>query len=148
MKQLAQLVVIFLFIGCNSKTDAVDNLTAPETFAFQIINKDNGENLFTKKILDSKKIKVKNLDSGEIVKHSFLSENNLDLIVLENVGRESETVNYSVNIDDESIFELHVDAILIKDEDSDYEYQNIEITNKESNLDKTSGVYKIFVAMK
>lgn len=148
MKQLAQLVVIFLFIGCNSKTDAVDNLTAPETFAFQIINKDNGENLFTKKILDFKKIKVKNLDSGEIVKHSFVSENNLDLIVLENVGRESETVNYSVNVDDESIFELHVDAILTKDEDSDYEYQNIEITNKESNLDKTSGVYKIFVAMK
>lgn len=147
MKQLAQLAFIFLFVGCNSKTDAVDNLTAPETFAFQIINKDNGENLFTNKILDSKKINVKNLDSGEIVKHSFISENNLDLIVLENVGRESETVNYSINVDDESIFEFHVDAILTKDEDSDYAYKNIEIINKESNLDKTSGVYKVFVAM-
>ncbi|MBS7232664.1 hypothetical protein KHA90_16725 [Flavobacterium psychroterrae] len=147
MKQLSQLVFIFLFVSCNSKADAIDNLTAPETFAFQLINKDNGENLFTNKILDSKKINVKNLDSGEIVKHSFVSQNNLDLIVLENVGRESETVNYSINVDDESIFELHLDAILTKEENSDYEYQNIEITNKESNLDKTSGVYKVFVAM-
>jgi len=145
MKQLSSLVFIFLFIGCNSQADITDNLTAPETFAFQILDQ-NGENVFSNNTLDPKKITVKNLDSNDLVKHHFVSDNNLNIIVLENVGRESDNINYSVNVGDKSIFELHVDAILVK-KGLDFEYKNIAITNTTFKRDKTSGVYNVLASL-
>lgn len=146
MKRLSSLVFIFLFIGCSSNADITDNLTAPETFAFQILDKNTGENVFSNKTYDPEKITVKNLDSDEVVKHRFISDNNLDIIVVENVGRESENVNYSINVNDKSLFKLHVDAILIK-KDLDFEYQNVEITNAVFKRDKTSGVYNVLASL-
>lgn len=146
MKQLSSLVFLFLLIGCNNKTDITDDLTAPQTFAFHILDKTTGENIFSNKKYDPQKIIVKNLDSHDVVKHQFISDNDLDLIVLENVGRDSENINYSINIDDKSIFELHVDAVLIK-KDLDFEYQNVEITNVVFKRDKTSGVYNILASL-
>lgn len=145
MKQLSSLVFIFLLIGCNSQADITDNLTAPETFAFQILDH-KGENVFSNKTYDAKKITVKNLDSDDVVKHHFVSYNNLNIIVLENVGRESENVNYSINVGDKSIFELHVDAILVK-KGLDFEYKNVEITNTTFQRDKTSGVYNVLASL-
>jgi len=145
MKQLSSLVFIFLFIGCNSQADITDNLTAPETFAFQILDQ-NGENVFSNNTLDPKKITVKNLDSNDLVKHHFVSDNNLNIIVLENVGRESDNINYSVNVEDRSIFELHVDAILVK-KGLDFEYKNVAITNTTFKRDKTSGVYNVLTSL-
>jgi hypothetical protein len=145
MKQLSSLVFIFLFIGCNSQADITDNLTAPETFAFQILDH-NGENVFSNNTLDPEKITVKNLDSNDLVKHHFVSDNNLNIIVLENVGRESDNINYSVNVGDKSIFELHVDAILVK-KGLDFEYKNIAITNTTFKRDKTSGVYNVLASL-
>lgn len=145
MKQLSSLVFIFLFIGCNSQADITDNLTAPETFAFQILDQ-NGENVFSNNTLDPKKITVKNLDSNDLVKHHFVSDNNLNIIVLENVGRESDNINYSVNVGDKSIFELHVDAILVK-KGLDFEYKNVAITNTTFKRDKTSGVYNVLASL-
>lgn len=145
MKQLSSLVFIFLLIGCNSQADITDNLTAPETFAFQILDH-NGENVFSNKTYDAKKITVKNLDSDDVVKHHFVSDNNLNIIVLENVGRESEDVNYSINVGDKSIFELHVDAILVK-KGVNFEYKNVEITNTTFKRDKTSGVYNVLASL-
>jgi len=145
MKQLSSLVFIFLFIGCNSQADITDNLTAPETFAFQILDQ-NGENVFSNNTLDPKKITVKNLDSNDLVKHHFVSDNNLNIIVLENVGRESDNINYSVNVGDKSIFELHVDAILVK-KGLDFEYKNVAITNTIFKRDKTSGVYNVLASL-
>lgn len=146
MKQLSSLVFIFLCIGCNSEADVTDDLTAPGTFAFQILNKDTGENIFSNKTYNPEKIIVKNLDSQNVVQHHFISDNDLDIIVLENLGRESEDVNYSINVGDKSMFELHVDAILVK-KDEDFEYKNIAITNTEFKQDKTSGVYNIFASL-
>lgn len=146
MKQLSSLVFLFLLIGCNSEADITDNLTAPQTFAFQILDKTTGENVFTSKKYDPQKIIVKNLDSHDVVKHQFISDNDLDIIVLENVGRDSENINYSINIDDKSLFELHVDAILVK-KDLDFEYQNVEITNVVFKRDQTSGVYNILASL-
>ncbi|QGK74666.1 hypothetical protein [Flavobacterium sp. SLB02] len=146
MKQLSSLVCIFLFIGCNSKADITDNLTAPETFAFQILDKNTGENVFSNKTYNPKKITVKNLDSDDVIPHHFVSDNDLDIIVLENVGRESENINYSVNVGDKRIFELHVDAILVK-KGLDFEYKNVEITNTVFKRDKTSGVYNILASL-
>ena len=145
MKQLSSLVFIFLLIGCNSQADITDNLTATETFAFQILDH-KGENVFSNKTYDAKKITVKNLDSDDVVKHHFVSDNNLNIIVLENVGRESEDVNYSINVGDKSIFELHVDAILVK-KGLDFEYKNVEITNTTFKRDKTSGVYNVLASL-
>lgn len=145
MKQLSSLVFIFFFIGCNSQADITDNLTAPETFAFQILDQ-NGENVFSNNTLDPDKITVKNLDSNDLVKHHFVSDNNLNIIVLENVGRESDNINYSVNVGDKSIFELHVDAILVK-KGLDFEYKNIAITNTTFKRDKTSGVYNVLASL-
>lgn len=145
MKQLSSLVFIFLFIGCNSQADITDNLTAPETFAFQILDQ-NGENVFSNNTFDPEKITVKNLDSNDLVKHHFVSDNNLNIIVLENVGRESDNINYSVNVGDKSIFELHVDAILVK-KGLDFEYKNIAITNTTFKRDKTSGVYNVLASL-
>jgi hypothetical protein len=147
MKQLSSLVFIFLFIGCNSQADITDSLTAPETFAFQILDKNTGENVFSNKTYDPEKITVKNLDSKDLVQHHFISDNNLDIIVLENVGRESDNINYSINVNDKSIFELHVDANLVKKDDSEFEYQNVEITNTAFKKDETSGVYNIFASL-
>jgi len=147
MKQLSNLALLFLFIGCNTQPDITDNLTAPETFAFQILDKDTGENVFRNKTYNPEKIIVKNMDSKGVVKHRFISDNDLDIIVLENVGRESENINYSINVNDKSIFELHVDAILVKKEDSDFEYKNVEITNTAFKKDETSGVYNIFASL-
>ncbi|MCC9064377.1 hypothetical protein [Flavobacterium piscisymbiosum] len=145
MKQLSSLVFIFLFIGCNSEADITDNLTSPETFAFQILDH-NGENVFSNNTLDPEKITVKNLDSNDLVKHHFISDNNLNIIVLENVGRENDNINYSVNVGDKSIFELHIDAILVK-KGLDFEYKNIAITNALFKRDLTSGVYNILASL-
>lgn len=49
MKQLSSLVFLFLLIGCNNKTDITDDLTAPQTFAFHILDKTTGENIFSNK---------------------------------------------------------------------------------------------------
>ncbi|MWB92861.1 hypothetical protein GON26_00630 [Flavobacterium sp. GA093] len=145
MKTLYIFIFAFLLIGCNNQYNPLDNLLSPETVAFQVLNKDNGQNLFTNGTYNPGEITITNLESNSPVNFSFITDNSLNLIVIENIGRESESINYAVKIAGKNLFDFTGDAILVKNEFSEPEYSNLKVENAANLLDKTTGVYKILV---
>ena len=149
MKKFNLILILFaiIFQGCKDD-DECDQLcfTPPQTFQFEIVDKESGENLFTNGTFDSNDITITdNLNNNESVEFSFISENNINLIQIGSIGWETEIVNLKIDILDNHIFNFYVDAERIEDCCSHTEYNEITLTDSEFELDNQTGIYKILV---
>ncbi|WP_433829706.1 hypothetical protein [Flavobacterium anhuiense] len=140
-------ILIFSNYSCDSAgSDPILCFTPPNDFSFELVDKTTKENLFTNGTFNSKDIVIKNLDdTSKIAKYVFISENNVNLIRLQNIGWQTETINYSISIGKKNIFQFHVEAKRINTECSHTEYSNLEIKNTVYELDQAKEVYKILV---
>jgi len=148
MKKFNLILILFTVIFQGCKDDECNQLcfTPPEIFQFEIIDKENGENLFTNGTFNSNDISITdNLNNNESVEFSFVFENNINMIQVGSVGWKTEIVNLKIEISDNHIFSFHVDAKRIDDCCSHTEYNEINLTDSEFELDTQTGIYKILV---
>ncbi|MDO3696030.1 hypothetical protein QVZ41_14350 [Wenyingzhuangia sp. chi5] len=129
--------------SCNNN-DCGECFTPPEIFSFKIVDKTSGENLFTNGTYEAEQIEIINTLDNSKVNYTFISENNINIIQIEDIGWKTETVNIQVNISNVHIFDFYVNAERKKGECCSYtEYNNITIEGSEYELENKIGIYKI-----
>ncbi|MFD0975268.1 hypothetical protein [Salinimicrobium gaetbulicola] len=143
------LLVLMAFLqSCNDdKCNDILCFTPPESFLFEIVDKTSGENLFTNGTYDSGDISITDaLNNNEPVEFTFKSDNDRNLIEIGSIGWETEIVNLKIDISDDHIFDLYVDAERKMGDCCDYtEYKEITIGEAEFEFDAQTGIYKILV---
>ncbi len=113
MKKFHLLLVLFISVlSCNDKDDCdnIDCFTPPPYYGFEIVDKQTRENLFTNGTFKESEIKVLNTDTQENLEFNFISENSLNILVVQSIGWETEKVNVTVAIGNEFYFNFFVDA--------------------------------------
>jgi len=147
MKEVVKLLLLPLILisqGCEKECG--ECFTPPSPFEFEFVDILTGENLFTNGTFNSSNIKVINLDDQSKVAFTFIDENDHNIIAINTIGWKTETVNYSILIASENIFNLFVNAERLNGKCCDYtEYKEIRIKNSKFELNQDSGVYKILV---
>lgn len=141
-------VLVISAWSCNKtdKCDGVDCFTPPEPFTFELVNKSTGENLFTSGELSPEDINIVNLVDQSKVEFQFIDENGFNFIQINTIGWETQTVNFSIEVSNESLFTLLVDAERKSGDCCTFtRYNNIEINGSEFDLNEQSGLYKILV---
>lgn len=120
--------------------------TPPSPFEFELVEKLTGENLFTNSTFKSNDIKVVNLDDQSNVKFTFIDENDYNILQINIIGWKTEIVNYAIQIAEENIFNLYVEAKRLNENCCSFtRYNEIKIENSEFELNRTNEIYKIFV---
>lgn len=149
MKKFNLLLILFAitFQGCKDD-DKCNQLcfTPPQTFEFEIVDKASGENLFTNGTYDPDDISITDkLNNNEPIAFSFISEDNINLLQIGSIGWKTETVNLKIDIADNHIFNFYVEAERIENCCSHTEYNEINLTDSEFELDGQTGIYRILV---
>lgn len=149
----SSFTLLFLFVLLFSQACKDDDncsevacFTPPEPFSFELVDKTSGENLFTNETYNSNDISVVDLDDQSAVEFTFQDENNTNLIRINTIGWETETVAYSIQIATKSVFELYVTAERSTDGCCpNTDFTEIRIEKADFELNKESGIYTIFV---
>ena len=140
------LILLILTQSCNQECEDILCFTPPSPFLFELVDESSRENLFTNQTFDPKDILIINLDDQSHIDFSFIDEDEYNIVQINTIGWETETVNYAIQISSESIFELYVNAQRLSGTCCNYtEYKEIGIQNAAYELDKMTGVYKILI---
>lgn len=143
IKSLFLFAILFLQ-GCN--TECGECFTPPQSFAFDLVDKVGGDNLFANELFNSNDIEIINLAENTEVEFRFIAENGYNIIEINTIGWKTEKVNYSFNIADKHIFNLYVDAERLNDNCCSYTvYNEIEIADAEYAWESSRGIYQILV---
>lgn len=146
---LVLLILITILQSCNDDT-CNDELcfTPPESFLFEIVDKTSGENVFTNGTYDPGDISITDaLNNNDPVEFTFISENNMNLIQIGPIGWETEIVNLKIDIAEDHIFNLYVDAERKMEACCNFtEYNEITVGDSEFRIDSETGIYKIFTS--
>ncbi|MDN3641457.1 hypothetical protein QWY87_02000 [Lutimonas halocynthiae] len=148
-KKLLLIAVMILLSSqaCDDK-DCEDVLcfTPPMPFAFELVDKDTGENLFTNGSYDSNDIEVLNVSDNSRREFVFISENDLNIIQIGSIGWDSEIAEVVLKVGDETILNLYVDSERISEDCCNFtKYNEIRIDNAEYELDQQRGIYTILI---
>ena len=150
MKKTLKLVALIalLFIQACDNNDCEDLLcfTPPIGFAFELVDKDSGENLFTNGTYNPDNIEVLNVLDNSKREFSFISENDINIIRIGSIGWETEIADVVLKVGDASILNLYVDSERVSENCCNFsKYNEIRIDNAEYELDQQSGIYTIFI---
>lgn len=86
------------------------------------------------------------MNNNSVVDFIFIGENALNLIQVNSIGWESETINCLFNASDADLFELHVEAVRVSENCCTFtRYNEITIGIADFNLSNQSGVYSILI---
>ena len=150
MRKTLKLVALIalLFIQACDNNDCEDLLcfTPPIGFAFELVDKDSGENLFTNGTYNPDNIEVLNVLDNSKREFSFISENDINIIRIGSIGWETEIADVVLKVGDASILNLYVDSERVSENCCNFsKYNEIRIDNAEYELDQQSGIYTIFI---
>jgi hypothetical protein len=150
MKKTLKLVALIalLFTQACDNNDCEDILcfTPPMGFAFDLVDKDSGENLFTNGSYDSDDIELLNVLDNSKKEFSFISEDDINIIQIGSIGWDSEIEEVVLKVGDAIILNLYVDSERVSENCCNFsKYNEIRIDNAEYELDQQSGIYTIFI---
>ena len=150
MKKTLKLVALIalLFIQACDNNDCEDLLcfTPPVLFAFELVDKDSGENLFTNGTYNPDNIEVLNVLDNSKREFRFISENDINIIRIGSIGWDSEIADVVLKVGDAIILNLYVDSERVSENCCNFsKYNEIRIDNAEYELDQQSGIYTIFI---
>ena len=147
MKKVYLFLILFasLLQSCDND-DCGACFTPPQGFVFELVDAETGGNLFTSGIYNPEDISVVNAVDDTERAFQFISENQLNVIQIQEVGWETEIVNLEIKIGEDTVFNLYVNAERTTDDCCSFtKYNEIEIRNTDFELDSQTGVYKILV---
>lgn len=150
MRQITKLVFIIFFIaiqGCEDKNcEGYACTSPPSAFVFELVDKSTGENLFANGTYDPSKIEVLSSSTDTAQEFTFVADNDLNLLSINSIGWQTETETLQINISNENIFNLYVEAELVSEDCCSFtRYHEIRIENSDFELDPGTGFYKIFI---
>ncbi len=150
MKKVVKVVALIalLFTQACDNNDCEGQLcfTPPIGFAFELVDKESGENLFTNGSYDSDDIEVLNTVDNSKREFSFISENDINIIRIGSIGWDSEIADVVLKVGDAIILNLYVDSERVSENCCSFSrYNEIRIDNAEYELDQQSGIYTIFL---
>ncbi|SDW18983.1 hypothetical protein SAMN05444411_101246 [Lutibacter oricola] len=96
-KNILLIFLPLLLFGCKNDCEGIACFTPPPNFIFELVDKTTGDNLFTKGELDSDTITVLN-KNFESVNFEFISENNLNVIELSEIGWNLNLEQYTIKV--------------------------------------------------
>ncbi|MCK0125763.1 hypothetical protein MWU76_15335 [Gelidibacter sp. F2691] len=147
MKKLNLALILFavLFQSCTTD-DCGDCFTPPENFRFELVVKTSRENVFSNGTFDPNQIKITNIANNRPAEFKFISENDINLIQINGIGFQTETVRLQIDLGNTPVFNFVVDAERKKEDCCSFtEFKNINITNSDFELDANTGIYRILV---
>jgi len=142
------LIFALFLMSCNEDDDCgeIDCTTPPVTFWFDIVDSTTGENVFDNGTYARSDIDLTDTLSDEPVAYNFITVNERNLIEITSVGEETEVVNIEVSLVGESIFQFYVDAERKTEDCCNFtEYNEIELTGANFELDNETGIYRVFI---
>lgn len=104
------LVIATTFTGCTNSCEETLCFTPPNPFTFELVDKDSRENIFTNGTFSENQIRVVTTSTSEGIPFSFISENNINRIVIGSIGWETETIEFNILIADRPIIRMSVTA--------------------------------------
>ncbi len=111
MKSIYFLFVWSFLMACDGDDcKDIDCFTPPNYFNFEIKDKTTGENLYTNGSLQADHLKVFNAVTKAPIEYQFITENNLNIIVLNSVGWKTEKTTVTFEINEGVSFNFYVDA--------------------------------------
>jgi len=142
---LVTFVLAFFLMTACSDEECGECFTPPSFFTFDLVDSDTGENLFMNGTFNSVDIEV--LDASDnSIEFNFIGENDINVIEINTIGWQTEIVNYRINIAQENIFDLYVDAKRLSEDCCSFtRYNEIEISNAEYSLSTETGIYTIMI---
>ncbi len=140
------ILVTLLFQSCLDD-DCGECFSPPYGFAFEIVDKTSGENLFTNGTYNAEDISITDsLNDNEPVTFTFISENEYNIIDISSIGWETEIVDLTIAVSNTPIFNFYVDAERNTADCCSYtEYNEVTISGSEFELDAETGIYIILV---
>ncbi len=146
LKLVALVVLLFTQACDNNDCEGLLCFTPPIGFAFELVDKESGENLFTNGSYDSDDIEVLNTVDNSKREFSFISENDINIIRIGSIGWDSEIADVVLKVGDAIILNLYVDSERVSENCCNFsKYNEIRIDNAEYELDQQSGIYTIFL---
>ncbi|MEM8928854.1 MAG: hypothetical protein AAGC45_11665 [Bacteroidota bacterium] len=139
-------LIVLLFCGCSEDCSDIACFTPPRSFQFEIIDKVSRDNVFTNATYSREDIEVTDSRSGSAVEYTFVSDNEINLIEIFSIGWETEVVNFHIALAEKTVFQLFVDAERRSEDCCSFtEYNAIELSGVEYELDNETGVYRILI---
>lgn len=149
MKKIITILTVVFALSLQSCLEDKCNedcFTPPDTFVFELVDSETGENLFTNGTLNSEDIVVFDVATGNVEAHTFFTEDNLNLLVLNTIGWETEIVELRITVDELDVFTIYVDTERVDDNCCAFtDYKEIRISNANYDQDSSSGIYKIYL---
>ena len=150
MRKKLILIAVMILVSAQACDDRdcedLSCFTPPMPFAFELVNKDSGENLFTNGSYDSDNIEVLNVSDNSRREFVFISENELNIIQIGSIGWDNEIAEVVLKVGDETILNLYVDSERVSEDCCNFtKYNEIRIDNAEYELDQQSGIYTILI---
>lgn len=148
MKQIIIVFIAFLVLTVShscKKEECGDCFTPPGPFMFEIVDKISGENLFSNGTFDPTDIKVTDTDNNVYIPFNFMDEDSINIIGINSIGWQTEKVNLRLEIADQPIFSMYIDAERLFENCCSFtRYNEIVMRDTEFELDPTSDIYTIF----
>jgi len=120
--------------------------TPPIPFAFELVDKNSGENLFTNGTFDSDDIEVVNVSDNSRREFVFISEDALNIIQIGSLGWENEIAEVVLKVGDQTILNVYVDSERVSENCCNFtKYNEIRIDNADYELDQQSGIYTVLI---
>lgn len=144
-KSLVLLIATMLMLSCSSEScEDLLCTTGPPGFAFELADKESGENLFSNGTFDPGDIHLRN-EEGASVSYIFSGEHGRNII---QTGLEPvpEVKSFFLGISSDLEIEIRY-GVEQRSEDccSFYEILEFSIPDYESNQSQSTGIYTIFV---
>ncbi len=145
--KVVALIALLVTQACDiNDCEGVACFTPPMGFAFELVDKDSGENLFTNGSYDSDDIELLNVLDNSKKEFSFISEDDINIIQIGSIGWDSEIEEVILKVGDEIILNLYVDSERVSENCCSFSrYNEIRIDNAAYELDQQSGIYTIFI---
>jgi len=133
--------------ACNTNDcEDIACFTPPRGFAFELVDAETKENVFTNGTFDPDEIEVLNIVDNSGRDFSFISENEVNIIQIGSIGWETEVAEVVLKVGDADILNLYVDSERVSENCCNFsKYNEIRIDNAEYELDQQSGIYTIFL---
>ena len=143
-KHVILLIVVFTIFSCKiNECEDIACFTPPPNFAFELVDKTTGENLFTNGTLKDTDIEVLD-ENEEKVTFKFISENNINIIDLPEIGWNLDLHTYTITVGPTVEFRLELE-MEEKHENccTFFKVITFNISNYTYEQSSTTGVYSI-----
>ena len=150
LRMFRSVLIILLSVislgGCSSSDECGVCFTPPNSFVFDLIDKESGQNIFRSESYTPEQVTVWNLTEDKKEPFGFIVEDQLYWISIQTIGWETEKVDYEIRLDGEVIADLYVDAERKTVDCCTFtNYNEVRLENAEYEYDDSLGIYKIFL---